>query len=274
MARPFLEAEPFLLAAGRHVQGHHGSFNHKGAGTAHRVHEIAAGRGNFGPACAHQQCGSQVFFQWCYALIRAIAAHVQAVPAQINAQGQTATIESGGDNDIRVFGVHRRPRSAIGLKPIHNAVLDPLGTILRVADGLILTKESHPEAAMHRDMLLPVHVHNAVIELIAAVGIHFVNVKDHAVGQARPEARAVATFQRALYPDSGRRVTHGFQAKRAELVRQKVFHSLRAGYEKDRFGQVQLLVQQRLLVSFRNTGRSEIGGIFLVHITIKKASHR
>ena len=57
---------------------------------------------------------------------------------------------------------------------------------MSIADGLVLTEERNAETAMHRNVLLPIHVHNAVIELIATVGIHFINVKDHPVGETRP----------------------------------------------------------------------------------------
>ena len=251
MARPMLKPEPFLLPARSHIKRHHGSFNHQRAGAAHGVYEVTTGGGDLWPAGSYQQSRCEIFLQGRNTFVGPIPPHVQAVTAEVDAERQPAPVKAGRYRHIRIFGIHRGPWATIGLESVNNAVLDSLGAILGVADGIVLPQEGNPETALHRDVLLPVHVHHAVIELIATGGTNVIYVKDHPVGQARPETGPVTAFQGAFHPDAGRRIAHGVQPERAEFVRQKVFHAFRTGYEKDRFGQDQLLVHWRLGGKFR-----------------------
>lgn len=242
MPKPFLKPEALLLASRRQIQRHHGRFDNQGAGTTHGIDKIAAVLGQLRPSGTHQQGRSQVFLQRSRAFFGAVAAHMQAVTTNIDAQRQSATIQTCRYRDVRHLGRHRGALTTTGAEPVDDTVFDALSPVLGVADSVVLPEKSHPETAGHRNVLLPVHVHHAVIQLVTAGGINLIQMKDDPVSQTRPQTGPVTAFQTTLRPDTSRCIAHRFQAESTEFVCQEVFNPFWAAYEKDGFGQVQLLV--------------------------------
>ena len=242
MARPFFEPETLDPAARSDIQGHQSGFNQQGAGTTHGVNKVTTGSGNVRPAGTHQQGGRQVFLQGCQAFLRAIAPHVQAVATEVEPHRQPAPVQASRNGHVRVFRSDGRPWHAGTADAVNDTVFNFLGTKLGVTDLFVLAQEGHAETARRRDMGLPVQRHYAFVKFLGTAGVYLGDVQHYPVGQARPQAGTVARLQRALYPDSRRRITHLCQTKTFQFISQEILNALRAGYEKYMFGQNKLLV--------------------------------
>ena len=87
-------------------------------------------------------------------------------------------------NHIGRFALYRRALTSVGREAIDNAVFHPLCAILGIANSFVLANKIHFEAAANRNVLLPIQMHHAVIQLVIAGCGDFRHMQDDSVRQA------------------------------------------------------------------------------------------
>ncbi len=232
MAGPALEAEALTVQVGRHVGGHHRRLDQQGAGAAQRVDQRRALAGQFRPAGADQQCGGQVLLERRMADVTAIAAAMQAVAGEVDAQGQPAPVQVGIEAQVRLAGIDARPRLAVGLQAIDHAVLDGLGAEAGMAD---LGGPGQGRAA--RQVIAPRHPGRGRTQLVGGLDALLAHqAQHHPVGQPRPQAGPVGRLEVGLevHPGQGRLARFGPQ--RRQLLGQQQLEALGAGGEEGQGG--------------------------------------
>src|SRR5690606_5161569 len=121
---PGTEAPALTAQVRRDISGHHGTFNQKGAYTAHGVGQRTALGGDTRPAGTNQYRSCEVFLERRRALLQAITALVQAMPGHVQRQHRLAAIQAQVHAQIRVELVDAGSLPGRRAEPVDDGVLD------------------------------------------------------------------------------------------------------------------------------------------------------
>ena len=155
MTGPAVEAEALPCKARGDVGGHHGGLDQQGAGAAQRIHQRCPLARQRRPARAHQQRRGEVLLERGVADVAPVAATVQALPGEVDAQDEASAVQVGVEAQVGGLDVHRRARLPAGLQPLYHAVLDRLGAEAGMADLVAATMEVHRQGAALGQVLFP-----------------------------------------------------------------------------------------------------------------------
>ena len=196
--------EPPMLAqqAGRVVAGDPGGFDRQGARAAQRIDEGTAGGGDGRPVRFQQQRGGQGFLERSRDGGRAVAAPMQAVPRQVEADGGSTVAGEHMNPQIRPLPVHPRSPVKPGPKAVDDGVLDPLRAVMAVIDAGAGPAKFDGERAVRGQMLLPGKLVDAGVQCLHPGEGKLGQRQQHPAGGARPQAGAISQFQRASETDA------------------------------------------------------------------------
>ncbi len=130
---PALEPEPPAQQARRDPRGDQRRLDHQRAGPAHRVDERPAAGGDLAPAGSQQQCRREILLERGLDARLPIAATVQRLAAQVDADGCALAREPDVDAQVRALRVDRGSRTCPLAKSVDDRVLHLERGKLRVA---------------------------------------------------------------------------------------------------------------------------------------------
>ena len=131
--------------------------------------------------------------------IATIAAPVQAVAGQVDAQRQAATVQVGIQANVGITDVDIGTRLAGRTKTVDHAILDRLGAEAGVSNLVTATMKVHRNAGTGRQMALPVDGGGGIVQGIRRFdAFRPRQTQDDPVGQARPQTGPVGTLEIAL----------------------------------------------------------------------------
>src|SRR5690554_8045151 len=90
-------------------------------------------------------------------------------------------MQPGRHGYIRCFCFNARAFPAAHSKSVYDSVFDTLSTKLGITDFLVFANEVDSKAAIHRDVLLPVKVDNAIVKFVSAGSCYLINMENHPV---------------------------------------------------------------------------------------------
>ena len=197
MLGPAVEAEALAQESRRDVGGDQRALDDERARTAHGIEQgIALGR-DLGPAGAQQQCRGQILLERCGGTGLAVAALMQRLAREIQAEGQAVAVSVEVNAQIRIVGIDAWTSPVEPVEAIGDGVLDLEDGEMWVGDALELAVELNGEGAIRGQMIFPGDLQRTVVDLVRAAQRHLRQRQEDAVGDPRPETGAIAVLDPA-----------------------------------------------------------------------------
>ncbi len=117
---------------------------------------------------------------------------MQAVPGQVEGQNGLTAIQTQVHAQIGVDLVNRRALAIRGAQLVDDRILDLQCTEMGVVDARTMTTEFHRNGAVGFEMILPLDIQYAVVQVFGILHREALEHQQHAVGQARPETQPVS----------------------------------------------------------------------------------
>ncbi len=209
--------------AGRNVGGDPRGLDRQRARAAHRVHESPAALGQRRPATAQQDRRREVLLQRRRHLVVAIAAPVQRLAAQVDAERGAGAAEAQADAHVRRAKVHRCPLAAQFAQPVHDRVLAALRSEAAVPQpGRQVADDVDRKRCAGRQLLLPGQRTHGGVEAGIVVRVDLGESEHDAACDPRPQASRVGDTQVAVEGNPGRVAATDLGTEPAQLLGEQV----------------------------------------------------
>ena len=232
MPAPSEESEVRAQETRRDIEGHERRLDRQRPGPAQRIRERRARLGKRGPAGREQEGGGQVLLERGRAALLSVAAAVQGLAGEIDAEARLIAVQIHMDAHIRPLAIDRGTLAMPFAELVHDGVLDLERPELRVGDGGIDRLEPHRQGPRRRQMLVPVDGPHPFVQGLGRGRREARDGPQDAAREPRPEARAVGRGEVAfeVHPRAPR--PYRSRAEGSQLAREQPFHALGRGGEE------------------------------------------
>ena len=188
---PVLEGKMLVEDAGRNVQGDECRLNQNRSRAAHRVVEVALSV----PACEQEHTCGQSLVDGSFGVRYAPAAFVQTIATTVQRDGYCPVGYMHVDVQIGLGDTHARTFAVLLVEAVGYGILDLVGYITRMLEGLRINRRVNTERRSQVHVLLPVNLFDLVVHLIGIACAEGSNRYEHARGGTQPK---VSTIEHAL----------------------------------------------------------------------------
>ena len=133
---------------------------------------------------------------------------------------------------VRVELVHRRPIAIGSAQLVDDRILDLQRAEVGVVDARTLAAELHRQAASRQQVIVPVDIQHAVIQVFGILHREARQHQQHTVGQTRPQAQAVSRLQIGNPTDRRGLLAHFLQPEPGGLFCKQPFQPFGASEKK------------------------------------------
>ena len=143
-----------------------------------------------------QERGRQVFLQWRFPRLAAIAAPMQRLTGKIEAELNPMSMPVHVHANVGVTFVHRWPSPERGAKRIDDRVLGTLRDEPRMGDRRIRQRGAHRQRRVDIELRAPVDLARARIKFVDVAGVEHGYASEHPTREARPQTDPVNRCKR------------------------------------------------------------------------------
>ena len=233
---PAQETEMLAVQSRRDVGGDHRALDDEGTGAGEGIEQAVLAHRLAVPSRGGQQRRGQVFLQRGASMLQAVAAAVQGLPRQVDAEAGAVLVDIQVDTEVGPLLVDDRPATATVAEPVDDGILDLQRRVMAVIDGRTRQGRRHREAVMIAQVFGPVDGQDFLVQRFLAVRLETLDRQVDPVGDARVQAGPVGQFQRTLELDAAIDLLHLVRVRHrrgdvAQLVVQCCLETLRTGDE-------------------------------------------
>ena len=217
---------------GRYVGRDQRRFEQQRAGAAHRIEQGTAIRGDLRPTRADQQRGREVLLERRATAVEPIAAPVQTLAGEIEADRGLRAMQMDVDGDIRLVGIDIGTTAVHVAEAIGECIFHAQRREVRMRDRVRAAGDIDRERARDVEQGRPVDRARAEVERIGVRNLHEVQRQQHAAREPRPQAGAIGIEPAAVGRDAAATLGDLAQPEAAQLLDQQRFQSARAAHEQ------------------------------------------
>ena len=195
MPLPAQEPETLAQQPRGDIRSHQRPLQGQGPRAAHGIDQGPAGGGRLRPAGAQQDGGGEVLLERRLRPFLPVAAPVQALPGEVEAQGRLVAQQAQVEAQVRPSRIDGGAHAAALAKLVDDGVLDLQGGIARVGDRRAGDVGVDGQGARGIEMVAPVDLAHPLIEGLGGGRRKDRQAEEHPAGQPRPEADPVADLQ-------------------------------------------------------------------------------
>ena len=214
VAAPARESEVVTGQRRRGVSRDQRRFDEKRSGPAHGIHQHAAGVVDGRPSGAQQHGCGHVFLQRRTTALDAIAAPVQAFAGKVHRHQRGGPFHVQMQQHVGTLGLDVRTFAGRIAQVVAHRIFEQLRTINGVTNRLVAAAAFARERRARCKMLAPIDALDGFKQAFRAARIDGAHAQQDPRRRARPQAGAVADFERALKLDVMAALTN---VARAEL---------------------------------------------------------
>ena len=188
---PVLEGKMLAEDTGRNIQGDECRLNQNCSRTAHRVVEVTLSV----PACEQEHTCGQSLVDRSFGVRYAPSAFVQTIATTVQRDGYCPVGYMHVDVQIGLGDTHARTFAVLLVEAVGYGILDLVGHITRMLEGLRINRRVNTERCSQVHVLLPINLFDLVVHLIGIACTECSNRYEHARGGTQPK---VGTIEHAL----------------------------------------------------------------------------